>query len=195
MQFFSISLVSLLSSLSFHLLQVEYHSSHPVLRTSTMWRRSFGAHDMPLRCPSHVTPIMPLMTPPCHRIHLAQRDGWVTGTLRQTKENAETLSSGTFNSRVHGMIKNPYCPIRKMFGIFCAQMGFVSLYVFNLRVVFQEIHLNSRRFEDTHFGFDFSSEGAYLQLNSLFPGCTSLFKIFYIIRVKSLSRQTTQVGW
>uniref|UniRef100_A0A673FN40 Urotensin-2 receptor 2 n=1 Tax=Sinocyclocheilus rhinocerous TaxID=307959 RepID=A0A673FN40_9TELE len=30
--------------------------------------------DMPLRCPSHVTPIMPLITPPSRRIHLAQRD-------------------------------------------------------------------------------------------------------------------------
>lgn len=84
---YNLFLVSLLlSSLSFHLLQVEYHSSHLVLRISTMWRRSFGAHDMLLPCPSHVTPIMPLMTPPWRRIHLAQRDRWVTGTLKQTQK-------------------------------------------------------------------------------------------------------------
>lgn len=83
-----------------------------------------------------------------------------------------------------------------MFGIFCAQMGFVPLYVFNLRVVFQEIHLNSRRFEDTHLvGLTLVLKVLIYNWILFFLAVLHSLKSFYIIRVKSLSRRTTQVGW
>lgn len=77
-----------------------------------MWRRSLGAHDTPLQCPSHVILTMPLITPLCHKILLTEGDGSKGPYGKHTGEHLKTGSVGNALA-VLFLTKELFCIVKR----------------------------------------------------------------------------------